>query len=121
MNKVLSDVQVENLRYRLYHQLDRENLKWKKERIEIYINEIIEKLGPPNKCFFDDEYCHYRDDHLIRVQLGHIRSHHNKGTITDINNLIWICSRHNWMMNTRNLKELKLMIDSILKNYGNKF
>ena len=72
MNKVLSDVQVENIRYRLYNQLDRENLKWKKERIENYINDIIEKLGPPNKCFSHDDYCKYSDEHLIRVQLAQI-------------------------------------------------
>jgi hypothetical protein len=84
-------------------------LRWegftKSKRIpseELYklLDEIIERIGLPNKCFFDSPYCFVPEkrDKNFPMEFGHIKSQSKGGTITDPNNVIWVCRRHNMMM-----------------------
>ena len=112
------------LLHRLQYHIWRENKKWKKPQIEILLEQILEEIGKPDKCFFDDEFCMYTvegQNRTVEVDIGHIVSHYNGGTITDPKNVIWICRRHNWMMSHRDLKNLKYMIDSMLDKSGEIF
>jgi len=91
-----------------------------KERGELF-DKIIEKIGLPEKCFFNDEFCRfetnrYGEERNFPLEIGHIISQSKGGKITDPNNVIWICSRHNWMMGDMNLVEMKKFVGSMLRN-----
>ena len=91
-----------------------------KERGELF-DKIIEKIGLPEKCFFDDEFCRfetnrYGEERNFPLEIGHIISQSKGGKITDENNIIWICSRHNWMMGDMDFQEMKKFVGSMLGN-----
>ena len=112
MKKELESIIIKRLQYHCWN----EGKKLNKNQIKNLMYKIIEKIGEPDKCFFDDKFCKYDfPNRKIQVELGHIKPFSKGGTITDPNNIIWICRRHNWMMSDRDLRTLKKMIDSILK------
>ena len=83
-----------------------------------YIKDIKEKLGIPPVCLFRDEFCGnvtFNDDNPFPIQIGHIKPSSKGGSIKDIDNLIWICNRHNMMMNDRTMEEFNGMINSMIK------
>ena len=88
---------------------------------EIYkiLDYIIERIGLPDKCFFDSLYCFNpgNRDKIFPMEFGHIKSQSKGGTITDSKNVIWICRRHNMMMGDRDLYDFKIL----LKSLRNKF
>ena len=88
-----------------------------KKRYEL-LDEIISKIGLPNKCFFDSEFCFspQKYDQEYPMEFGHIKPQSKGGTISDPNNVIWICRRHNIMMGDRDLKELKEFLISLKKS-----
>ena len=70
---------------------------------------------------FDDEYCRfetnrYGEERNFPLEIGHIISQSKGGKITDENNIIWICSRHNWMMGDMDFQEMKKFVGSMLGN-----
>lgn len=88
-----------------------------KKRYEL-LDEIISKIGLPNKCFFDSEFCFspQKYDQEYPMEFGHIKPISKGGTLSDTDNVIWICRRHNIMMGDRDLKELKVFLLSLRKN-----
>ena len=88
-----------------------------KKRYEL-LDEIIGRIGLPNKCFFDSKFCYspqkYNQDYPM--EFGHIIPKSKGGTISDPTNVIWICRRHNIMMGDRDLKELKEFLFSLKKS-----
>jgi len=107
------------LQSRLQTIIWREGKEWKKNQILQLIDEIVKRIGKPDKCFFHGERCMYRvpgqDRKSVKVDIGHVISVKKGGTITDPTNVIWICRRHNWMMGHYNLIELKHIVDSMYK------
>jgi hypothetical protein len=97
----------------------REGRKWKKNQILQLIDDIVFRIGKPDKCFFHNERCMYeipdQDRKSVKVDIGHIISVKKSGTITDPSNVIWICRRHNWMMGHYDLIEFKQIVDSMYK------
>jgi hypothetical protein len=83
------------------------------------VDEIIKRIGLPNKCFFDSPYCFTPENRNpdLPMEFGHIKSQSKGGSITDPNNVIWICRRHNMMMGDRDLIDLKKFLESIRKQF----
>ena len=101
-------------RYRV--RLMREDNWESLEKAKKTLHKIINNIGYPEKCFFNDQFCNTNNDPR-KLQFGHINSHTRGGSLADPKNVIWICSRHNWMMADSNLEELYNMSRSWLANY----
>ena len=109
---------------RVQFHLWREKKKLSPEEKEYLINGIIKEIGFPSECYFEDEYCNSfsdKDEKVLELQLGHIKPHSKGGSITNPKNIIWICSRHNWIMGTNDLEELEKKLKSVINNHGIKF
>tara|TARA_B100000315_G_C14376372_1_gene495353 strand:- start:90 stop:773 length:684 start_codon:yes stop_codon:yes gene_type:complete len=78
------------------------------------LKQIIERIGYPNTCLFNDKYCD-NDGDPRKLEFGHIISEKRNGTIADPKNVIWICRRHNWIMSDSSLKELYETVCSLLE------
>ena len=107
-----------NYKGRLRLHLRREGHKYDSEFVETLWNDIKTKLGLPPVCVFNDEFCGNvtTDDEVsFPIQIGHLTPKSRGGNITDIDNLIWICNRHNMMMSDRTIKEFYEMTNSMIK------
>jgi hypothetical protein len=90
------------------------------ERGELF-DKIVGRIGLPIKCVFNDEFCRfetnrYGEERVFPLEIGHITPQSKGGKITEPNNVIWICSRHNWMMGDMDFNELKEFVGSMLSN-----
>ena len=80
------------------------------------LKNIFKEKGRPDKCFFNDKYCHSPEKYGdFPIVFGHIKPISKGGTITDVSNVIWLCERHNWIMGDKTLIELRDISRSIYK------
>ena len=99
-------------------RLRKEGFKFKPKESQKLFDEIIQKIGLPKKCFFNDKYCLYKEftgGH--NVEFGHVKPSSEQFYLNDPNNVIWLCRRHNLMMGNRSLNQFHKMVQSTLQNY----
>jgi hypothetical protein len=107
-----------NYKSRLRLHLRREKIKYDTKFVNRLWQEIKNKLGLPPKCSFNDEFCGNvttDDNKSFPIQIGHQTPPSKGGKITDIDNLIWVCNRHNMMMSDRTVEEFYKMVNSMIK------
>ena len=101
---------------RLRHIIYREGIKLSLGELKKLLNIIFKINGFPEKCFFDDKFCYSPKSYgEFPLEYGHITPFSKGGTITNPNNIIWICRRHNSIMGNRTPKELNEIVKSMLK------
>ncbi|MCH8012957.1 MAG: HNH endonuclease [Candidatus Marinimicrobia bacterium] len=83
------------------------------------MDKIFITIGLPEKCFFEDKFCRsdFGRKRVFKLDFGHKVPFKKGGSITDVNNILWLCRRHNFMMGDRTFDEFRNMVDSMLKNY----
>lgn len=79
------------------------------------LNKIINKIGLPSACFFKNRFCGNVSKNQSLIELGHKTSVFNGGSVTDPNNLFWVCERHNLIIGKSNFDEFGNIISKMIK------